>query len=1282
LSLDQFAGMERETITYNGSAVVDRSLSTPWRSTATATDAQGDSAYHTGVQVTETQVTAPDAPGGVVTTRQTTTFDGYGMPTEVHDLGNVHTSVGSSDDRCTTTKYVRNTGKNILDTVQEVETLSIACGATANRPGDVVSHERFAYDNQNVGDDPTKGLRTLTQEIKAYNADGTKSWARVEGVSYDMYGRQTSSTDPLGRITKTAYLNPEGLTTQVTVTTPAPAGAGSEHVTTTAWDTAFGVPVSVSDPNGNVTTGKYDGLGRLVGVWEPGRVQGTDSATTTFAYTVRDTGMNAVTTSTLNHDATAYLTSTTVLDGLLRSRQTQAPSADRDNPGRVVTDTIYDTRGLVEFSYNRWFATGQPDTSVVFPTTGAGDEQHKFKVPSSTVTVYDGAGRATAVIERAGADEQWRTTTTYRGDRTLVDPPTGGTPTMTVVDARGNTTALHQYLGSSPSGTSQVTTYGYDHADRLEEVSDPAGNDWTYAYDLQGRQVEAVDPDKGTTSTTYDDAGQVTTTTDGRGEVLAYVYDALGRKTELRDDSVSGAVRASWTYDTLAKGQLTSSTRVTDSISITTAVTGYDNHYRPLGQSVTVPAGGGLPAGLAGTYTTKYTYTAGGLPATTYLPNAGGLSGETVKTTYDAANQPWAMVGGAHGSYVSDSEYSEYGDLLFADMGGNYSVGARWTYDVFTRRLTEQRVTREGATGDDYKATYRYDAAGNVLGIDNQPTATGVTRDAQCFTYDGLRRLTDAWTPGIGDCATANRTVASLGGADPYWTSYTYDQVGNRLTAVQHATAAEGGDRSSTYAYPTAGSARAHAVTSVVNKNAAGAVTGTSRFGYDDSGNMTGRHLAGQSAQTLAWDAEGELTEVAQDGNADGDTADANETDAYVYSADGDRLIRTQDGAATLYLPGGMELTAYADGRANTALRYYTFNGKTIATRSAAGATNQVTIVPDHHGTPALQVVQATNKVTRQYTDPFGATRGALTGDADASGRLQGTTPAWKGDHGYLDKPEDTTGLTAIGARMYDPTLGRFITVDPVMDLTDPQQWNPYSYSNNNPTTWADPTGLLVALGFNMVDGNLSTTKRVNHQFNRVRGLRYSWRPLKAMPTNRSYWRGRSDGIENLGKGNDPAGATISGAEHGDKKKDKFRQKMTQKSGNSSMKVVDSDWYKLQNNKAVSAITRIGSNPFVKRAGVAGTVIGTGASWMKYAHENGGDPKLATIQAGIDLGAGVAGAWAGAQVGAAIGALGGPVGAVIGAAIGGAVGAFMTTKASGWLNDKFSAWSRRSIWGD
>ena len=56
--------------------------------------------------------------------------------------------------------------------------------------------------------------------------------------------------------------------------------------------------------------------------------------------------------------------------------------------------------------------------------------------------------------------------------------------------------------------------------------------------------------------------------------------------------------------------------------------------------------------------------------------------------------------------------------------------------------------------------------SGNVLGIKNNPTATGVKVDRQCFDYDGLRRLTNAWTPSNGDCATSNRTVAGLGGGD------------------------------------------------------------------------------------------------------------------------------------------------------------------------------------------------------------------------------------------------------------------------------------------------------------------------------------------------------------------------------------------------------------------------------------------------------------------------------------------------------------------------------------
>ncbi len=48
-----------------------------------------------------------------------------------------------------------------------------------------------------------------------------------------------------------------------------------------------------------------------------------------------------------------------------------------------------------------------------------------------------------------------------------------------------------------------------------------------------------------------------------------------------------------------------------------------------------------------------------------------------------------------------------------------------------------------------------------------------------------------------------------------------------------------------------------------------------------------------------------------------------------------------------------------------------------------------------------------------------------------------------------------------LNAREYDPTLGRFISVDPVMDLTDPQQWHAYAYSHNSPVTFSDPSGLI-----------------------------------------------------------------------------------------------------------------------------------------------------------------------------------------------------------------------------
>ncbi|MEU6942200.1 RHS repeat-associated core domain-containing protein, partial [Streptomyces rubiginosohelvolus] len=88
-------------------------------------------------------------------------------------------------------------------------------------------------------------------------------------------------------------------------------------------------------------------------------------------------------------------------------------------------------------------------------------------------------------------------------------------------------------------------------------------------------------------------------------------------------------------------------------------------------------------------------------------------------------------------------------------------------------------------------------------------------------------------------------------------------------------------------------------------------------------------------------------------------------------------------------------------------------------------------------------------------------------------------------DRGFVNGVMDDTGLTQLGARAYDPKLGRFLSVDPLADFGDSQRMNAYAYANNNPVTNWDPTGLksdecgsLYRCGGNQV----ITTKTTKYQ--------------------------------------------------------------------------------------------------------------------------------------------------------------------------------------------------------
>jgi RHS repeat-associated protein len=127
----------------------------------------------------------------------------------------------------------------------------------------------------------------------------------------------------------------------------------------------------------------------------------------------------------------------------------------------------------------------------------------------------------------------------------------------------------------------------------------------------------------------------------------------------------------------------------------------------------------------------------------------------------------------------------------------------------------------------------------------------------------------------------------------------------------------------------------------------------------------------------------------------------------------------------------------------------------------------------------------------------------------DAFGNIESSTGSsnnvykYAGQHGYRNDGDD--GLMHVGARYYDPLVGRFITVDPI-------RWglNWYVYSENDPVNHVDPTGCrrrkpfpreaaviggtgIVTIGAGAVAGTTTTTTTTTTTVTTVTASRILW---------------------------------------------------------------------------------------------------------------------------------------------------------------------------------------------
>ncbi|WP_414529508.1 Ig-like domain-containing protein [Nodularia chucula] len=844
-------------------------------------------------------------------------------------------------------------------------------------------------------------------------------------TEYDPQGRVIGVTDALGNIISNSY---DVNTTGSSKTQIDPLG----NTTTTVWDDRGNVisirdqvgaittftydannnPITVTDPRGFTTTRIFDTRGNLTSI--------TDALGNSRSF-IYDQFNNVTTeTNSLGHttqfiyDANGNLVQ--VIDATNQSNR-----FTYDNLGRV--NSFIDANGnAITFSYD--------GTTLSKPT------QINFSDGSTQQIEYNQFGQITRLVDENGH------ATTYITDsigRLIAQRDPLGNEITYTYDA--------QLITSVTDSLGNTESYEYDNAGQLIRRIDPLNGETQFSYDALGRRIRESDPLGNTTITTYRGDGLITSITDAAGNITYFEYDLAGNQTAVIDPLGN---RTEFTYDALGR-QITQTdplAKVTtynyDAVSNLIEIIDRNNRQR----TFTYDAVNRLlqenwlvddtPVQII-----NFTYDAVGNLISATNPD---IANTFVYDSRDRVIQASTEISGLS-PVVLTYTYDRTGNRI--SVSDNLGVGVNSTYDPRNLLISQ---TWQGTGIDPIRVDYAYNSRGDRTQIQRFSNLAGTQLvGSSSFNYDALQRLTGiTHSNGAGSTLanySYNYNLASFLNSETYkgqTTNYTYDLT-NQLTNADRSLLPD-----ENYTYDANGNPMGSSF--IVGANNQILSDGQFNYTYDKEGNLaTKSNIATGIVTTYNYDFRNRLVGVI-DIDASGNTTQSVE---FKYDAFDRRISKTVNGQTTYFVNDGDDIWAELNQAEEIVNRYLQGANvdELIARYNSDEGTNWY--LTDRLGTVRDVVNSVGNLINSIDYDSFGQIAGQTNPNLDDKFAFTGRE---------YDKE---TGLYYYRARYYDPSLGRFISQDPIG--FGGQDANLYRYVGNNPVNATDPSGLIAAIEFKIV---------------------------------------------------------------------------------------------------------------------------------------------------------------------------------------------------------------------